>query len=271
MNNTSKPVGETTNPGVAGVEVFGESSDSMGMVAGLGGSDAANVLYATHLASGYIGGIRYYTRLDIVNPTDSDVNVTFTLIGDDGNVIGSSVSKTIKAHGSLNTRAYQLFGLEDPTTTNNLTIGTVKMVADGNILGSLTFGDAANQKFMATLPLLSTASAKNELYLDHVAIGNIGGINYFTGITIYNPSKDTAHITLTLYDSDGNQVATTQTPYELGAGKRLSTMLQGLFSGLPSDFSQSGGFLKIESDKEICSFMLFGDTGLNFLSAIPVR
>ena len=256
---------------VGGIEIFGESGDSMGMLSCLGESDASNVLYATHLASGYVGNVRYYTRFNIVNPGDSDVTVTFSLIDDSGNLIGSSVSKSIKAHGELDIKGYELFNLEDPTTTDKLTIGTVKMVSSGNILGCLTFGDAANSKFMATLPLLSTSSIKNELYLDHVAIGNIGGIDYFTGITIYNPGSETAHMTITLYDQDGNEITKTNTPYELGPGKRLSTMLQNIFSNLPGDYSQAGGFLKIESDKEVCSFMLFGDAGLNFLSAIPVR
>ena len=142
--------------------------------------------------------------------------------------------------------------------------------SDQGLVGSITFGDAQNGQFLASLPLLSTSSAKRELFLDHVAIGTIGDVPYFTGIALVNPSKTrNANVNIQLYSEQGALVAQTSSPYLLEPGKRVSQMLGDFFPGFSG--SQFGGFVKITSDVEVFSFMLFGDTSLNFLSAVPVR
>ena len=66
-----------------------------------------------------------------------------------------------------------LFGLADPATATNGVSGSVLIESDQAILGSINFGEPGANRFMSSLPLFSTANAKRELFLDHVAIGTM--------------------------------------------------------------------------------------------------
>ncbi len=165
---------------------------------------------------------------------------------------------------------HTLFGLPDPLTAADGVSGSVMIESDQGVVGSITFGDAQNGLFMASLPLLSTSSAKREIYLDHVAIGLIGTVNYWTGIALVNPSRTrTASINLQLYDQNGNLTAQTarRSNWVPVSARRACCPT----SSRDSVAASSGGFVRLTSDVEVYSFMLFGDVGLNFLAAVPVR
>lgn len=251
-----------------GFEKFGNSQ----ALACLNGQDAtllSNLLYAAHFASGNFG-IRYFTELNVINPGNVTANVTFHLLNDQGVEVVTPVVRAIAAKSQLRIQGHTLFGLPDPTTATGGVTGAVMVQSDSGIVGNVTFGDVQTGKFLSSLPLLSTASAKRELYLDHVAVGVIGSTHYFTGTALVNPSQTrTATATLTLYDQDGVQKA--QQTITLAPGNRRIDMLPGLM-GLAGDYSQMAGFLKITSDVELLCFQLFGDAAnFNFLSAVPVR
>mgnify|MGYP001082270668 CR=1 FL=1 len=91
---------------------------------------------------------------------------------------------------------HTLFGLPDPLTATTGVSGSVVIESDQGLVGSIAFGDAQNGQFLASLPLLSTSSAKRELFLDHVAIGTIGDVPYFTGIALVNPSTSSSTVKL---------------------------------------------------------------------------
>jgi hypothetical protein len=122
--------------------------------------------------------------------------------------------------------------------------------------------------FLSSLPLLSTSSAKREVYLDHVALGFVTPITYWTGVALVNASRERkAQVAIRLYRPDGELVAqTTRTVPRRG---RLLNLVSELEPGFNAN--QFGGFLQVTSDVEVFAFMLFGDTGSTFLSAVPVR
>jgi hypothetical protein len=257
-----------TSGEIVGFEEFGNSQS----MAALNAQDVvtpSNMLYAAHFATGNYG-IRYFTELTVVNPGANAASVTFHLINDQGVEIVTPVVRTIQGYNQLRIMGHTLFGLDDPLTASTGISGSVVIESDQGLVGSITFGDAQSGQFLASLPLLSTSSAKRELFLDHVAIGTIGDVPYFTGIALVNPSKTrNANVTIQLYSEQGTLMAQTSTPYVLEPGKRVSQMLGDFFPGFSG--SQFGGFVKVSSDVEVFSFMLFGDTSLNFLSAVPVR
>lgn len=254
---------------VVGFERFG-NNQALACLNAQDVSLASNLRYAAHFASGN-WGIRYFTELNVINPGTASATVTFRLINDEGVEVTAPVTQTLAGESQLRVLGHTLFGLTDPLTATTGVSGSVIIESDQGLVGSMTFGDAQNGKFLSSLPLLSTSSAKRELFLDHVAVGQIDRINYFTGIALANPSKTRqANINLELYDQAGNLVAATATPIVLDPGKRLSNMLGNLF-GANFPASQFGGFVRITSDIEIFSFMLFGDNNLSFLAAVPVR
>ena len=257
-----------TSGEVVGFEKFG-NSQSLAAVNAQDVVTPSNMLFGAHFASGNYG-IRYFTDLNVINPGGNAASVTFHLINDQGVEIVTPVVQTIQGHNQLRIMGHTLFGLPDPLTATSGVSGSVVVESDQGLVGSVTFGDAQNGQFLACLPFLSTSSAKRELFLDHVAIGTIGNTPYFTGIALVNPSKTRdASINVQLYNETGTLVAQTSTPFVLAPGKRVSQMLGDFFPGFSG--SQFGGFVKMTSDVEVFSFMLFGDTSLNFLSAVPVR
>lgn len=261
-----------TSGQVTGLERFG-NAQSLAMVAGQDANMASNILVAPHATSGNFTAIRYYTNLSVVNPGTLTANVTLRLLNDAGVEQAAAVTRTIAAGNQLKTGLHQLFGLDDPTTATGSVSGVVKIESDQGLVGCVTFGDPVTGKILASLPLMSTASAKRELYLDHLAMGTISGLNFYTGLAMFNPSKErTANVTVAMYfldpaDSTWKQRATTTKV--LAPQNRWVNVVNQLAPSF--DVTQSGGFLKITSDVEIYAFQLFGDYNFNYLSAVPVR
>jgi hypothetical protein len=249
-----------------------EKFDAPGYMAAINAQDAllpSNRLYGAHFAS---GGQIWFTEFNIINPNNQTVEVTFTpslRVGE--TPVGQPATRSIGAYGHLRIRGYELFGFQEPQLSQDLVIGSVAIESDAGIIGSVTFGDTNNSQFVASLPLLSTASSKREIFLDHVAVGDSGGINYFTGIAFVNPSQTrTANIIIELYAADGSLTADNSAdPYTLAPGGHVAQMIGDFLSSFSG--TQIAGFLRVRSDVEVFSFMLFGDSGGQFLSAVPVR
>ncbi len=255
---------------VAGLEVFG-NANSLATLAGVDAANPSNILYCPAIATGLIGGIRWASYFNLVNPSaTTTANVTFRLYNDTGTEIVSAVSRTIPAGQQLFTTAWELFGLTNPATATDGTQGYVKVESDLALVGNLVFGDSdpVNGAFLSSLPFMSTCSAKRDISLDFVAIGAIGSSTYYTGITAVNPSSErTATVTITLYTAASAQVA--QRTLTIPPKNRYTSLVNLIDT--PFNVNQFGGFVKVTSDIEVYSFMMFGDYGFNFLAAVPVR
>jgi hypothetical protein len=256
---------EMSSGSVAGLERFGNAK-ALACLAAQDVDKAANVLCAPHLASGKAGA-RYFTEINVINTSARAASVTFRLLNNEGKEIAGSVARAIDAKGQLRIRADRLFGLPDPATAEDYRTGVIMVEADRELVGNVTFGNTDGD-FLSSLPLLSTSSAKREIYLDHVALGSIAPITYWTGIALVNasPERD-AQVEIRLYRPDGELVG--QTTRTIPGKGRLLKLVSEL--GPSFNVNQFGGFLRVTSDVEVFAFMLFGDTGSTFLSAVPVR
>lgn len=250
---------------VTGLEKFG-TANSLACLAALDADKASNVLYAPHFASGNAGA-HYFTDINVVNPSSQPAATTFRLLDEQGAENVSPVTRTIAPKSQLRIRGDQLFGLPDPAGAAEYTTGVIKVESDRGLVGSITFGDTSGA-FLSSLPLLSTSSAKRDVYLDHVALGTIAPITYWTGIAVVNASRERdAHVTIELYDTNGKLVG--QTSRTILKKSRLLSLVSALDPSF--NVNQFGGFVHINSDVEVFTFMLFGDAGQTFLSAVPVR
>ncbi len=256
---------EMSNGMVTGLERFGNTK-ALACLAAQDVDKAANVLFAPHLASGRAGA-RYFTEINVINTRSQAAGVTFHLLNDEGRESLSPVVRMIDGKAQLRIRADLLFGLPDPATTEGYTTGIIVVESDRELVGSVTFGDVDGE-FLSSLPLLSTSSAKRETHLDHVALGTIAPITYWTGVAFVNASRERdAHVEIRLYKPTGEPVA--QTSATIPKRGRLLRLVSELGSAF--NVSQFGGFLQVTADVEVFAFMLFGDTGSTFLSAVPVR
>ncbi len=249
---------------VAGLEKFGNSR-ALACLSAQDVDKASNALWAPHMASGKAGA-RYFTEINVINAGSRPANAVFRLLNDEGAESVSPVTRRIGARGQLKIRADRLFGLTDPTSEGYVT-GVVTVESDCELVGSITFSDP-DGAFLSSLPLLPASSAKRDIYLDHVALGKIPPITFWTGVALVNASRERdAQVAIRLYRPGGELAA--QTTKTIPRKGRLLKLVSELGPGFNID--QSGGFMHIVSDVELFATMLFGDTGSTFLSAVPVR
>ena len=112
---------------------------------------------------------------------------------------------------------------------------------------------------MTSLPLLS--SSMKQAVFSHVAENEL----YFTGVALLNPTSQPATATLQVYDKNGARQATAVVT--LNPGERISKLI----SELTPIRSQVGGFIRVDSDRDLIMFSIFGTNQLSVLSAIPAQ
>ena len=139
------------------------------------------------------------------------------------------------------------------------------MTADGpGIIGDATFGDALNERFVASLPL--DGNPVSNFVFSHVAEGSAGGTQpYFTGIAMYNPNNNDVSVSIDVFSQNGVKTGSATIP--LARGSRTSKTLPQL---IPELTNQVGGYIRISTaGGPIVAFELFGDQVLQFLAAVP--
>jgi hypothetical protein len=208
-----------------------------------------------------VGGTDWSTTLSIVNlETTGQTTVTLRFIGDDGTQIGTTQIRTIPAKGKLNVNAQDFF-----VSAGQMTQGYIEVKSNGGRLtGSVVFGDPAQSKYTAALPLVSTL--QTAMVFGQVASGLVGDKTYFTGLALLNPSGADAQVLVELFDRDGRRV--TSNTVTIPANRRKSSLLTEYFPGLTGQ-NVGAGYIKVSSDRGLASFALFGS--LEALSAVPAQ
>ena len=219
-------------------------------------------LYSGHLAHGdFGGGFNYETWLTLVNTSDTGATVSATLYDNDGDYVDSYSFINLGARSKVVYNVGTMMGLTGAVT------GYLKLDLKGltGVVGCVTFGDGTNGAFQSVLPLQSPQH--NRLVLGHIANGTLDSIPFFTGLAIVNPHPLPQTVYLYAYDQNGllldSAVEAVQSKH------RLIAMLDQLMPALTDIF---GGYLVVECSSaypDLMVFELFGDTDLNFLSAVP--
>jgi|GEM_PF-6779069 len=156
----------------------------------------------------------------------------------------------------------ELFGIDD---TSGLRDGWLRFrCSHGLAAGAVFFGDE-NGRFLSAQGL--TRRTHRRLLFGHVCLGHQGGLDYFTGVALLNPSPDVpATVRLTLRDARGQIIRRTEDPLVLQPGERRSQMIQDYFPDLASVM---GGWIEVDSTAGLTGYELFGDTDFTFISAVP--
>jgi len=245
--------------GLHGVELFGDG-DAQACLAGLLPGECQPRQYLPHYASGAFGAAVYSSKLRLVNPADQAVTVRISRCDDSGAVVTQTPDMPLPAGGLFETDVATLFGLSEPAT-GYLIVDTLE---SAGVVGNITFGDAADGRFLSSLPLQGTGH--RHYVLGHIANGTLDTIGFFTGLAVLNIGATPQTVGLTAVGQDGLPRATAQ--LLLLPGQRGITLLSAVMPDLGSLF---GGYLLVEGgdDAQLVVFQLFGDDSLNFLSAVP--
>jgi len=256
----------TSDTNIAGVELV-EMAGTVYMVSGQQPSPATT-LYAAHFASGGLGGIQYFTDVNLINTSSSSRTVSVSLLGNDGIPVAgpglvNPFRASLAAGAQLRIRGDRLFGLPDPAASSIFYEGSLVVTASGGgLAGDITFGDAVNQRFAASLPLDGTLLS--DLIFAQVAEGSTGGGKpYFTGIALHNPNPGPVEVIVQAYGRQG--ILTASSSFTMGGGTRLARTLAQLIDG----FAQIGGYLRITvKGGPIATFGVYGDSTLDSLVAV---
>jgi hypothetical protein len=241
----------TAGDGVVGFEMirFPDADSIVGLSGASGG--AVNQSFSAQLAV----TPDYFTHLKLINTSTLARTVTLHGLAENGSDIAPAAIVHLNVGESYEQSVDQLFGL----TTS--VVGSLRVDADGSgVIGDVLFGDPANLRYAASSPLQSRKFS--EATFSHIANGS----NYFTGIAVLNPSRQTASIALDVYTRSGSK--TGSAVLTLGPGQRQSKLLTEL---VPISDGQMGGFFTLTSSVPIVGQEFFGDSSFTFLSAVPPK
>jgi len=224
-------------------------------------SEAAEILYASHIVL-FPG--QYSTSINLINTSDTDAVVTISPFLANGDQMTAPFTRDIPANQILTLEDEQL-GLPPGENTD----GWLKMESQSHpLLGSITFGHPVDKRYESTLPLQSAGAA--DIHFAQVANGQVGAVNYSTGLAVINPSADTpVDVAISVHKSDGsvngNVVNRTLQP-----GEKYVRELR-VMEGIGTLEDQASGYVHITANGPVLSFELFYDNLANFMSAVMAQ
>jgi hypothetical protein len=222
--------------------------------------DAGSVLYSPQLAVGHFG-VRFNTRLNVVNAGSTATSLNVSLRGNSGELLpGSKVMTPVTLpsgyHFSVDVGSY--FGLSGTSPVE----GWIKVEGDSGakLVGDVVFGDGnpavGELGFGAALPL--SAAGQTRFIFSQVAQAK----GFYTGLAFLAPVG--AELRVEVYNQGGTPVG--NAALIMRPGERLVSLLEQL---IPSTAGQVGGFVRVTASNPVIGFELFGAADGQFLSAVP--
>jgi len=249
----------TSGPGVVAFQLI--EIPGSGTVVGLN-AQIENPLekgYSAQLANGSpFKESGFFTNLSIINTTLEKRNVALDAIAEDGNPMAPQKQLSLLAGEHFEGDLGELFELGS-NQGKNLKVGSLKIQFSGpGIIGDVLFGEPATLRYAAALPLQNSGFTR--AVFSQVA----NALGYFTGLAFFNPNAGACKVTISVYSADGK--LTGRRVITILPGHRRSDLLAFL---IESTAGQIGGHIVVESTRPIIAQQLFGDSVLNFLSAVP--
>lgn len=248
---------QNNDANLAGVEVFG-TFDGSRVAAGLALADArkdnpnftfiANNLYFTHIASNQ----DFYTGIALVNIGNFEQGIVITAFGPGGTLVGSKERTMAPFQKIVEVADVFLEGLGDSQS-----VDWVLVEADEDVVGFELFG-TFNTETLAGLEA-STALSTELCYPfidENLAVGH--------GISVLNVGEQPNNVELSLYNNQGEVVATYTT--QLMPFQKLTNTLTGFFGVLDDDVIP--GWLGVKAEEPIAGFELFINPGGQQMGAL---
>ena len=224
-----------------------------------GGGTVQGKLYAPHIV---LMPDIYYTEVNLINPSPTAVDATLSPFYANGTPMADPFQVQVPAQQLVTLRDTEL-GLPQGLQTEGWLLvdsGTQPLV------GCLTFGNPQDNHIMSTLPLLSAPAT--EMFFAQCANSNVGGVDFFTGIAVINPNEAATDVTFYIHGSDGTLHGTAVR--SLAAREKYVRLIH-FIEGIGTLPTMSSGYIRITATQPVFSFVLFGDTPLNFLSGVPAQ
>jgi hypothetical protein len=244
-----------SSPGLIASELNGKTGRYIQFLAGSDSAAGGTILYSPQYAISDI----WHSTLSVVNLDDVDGNVTFRLMAENGGQIGATRELPIVRNGKIHIDDRNFFG----PAGAGLVQGYVEVNGGGlKLAGSVVFGDPARSSFSTSLPLVS--ELRQSLLFGHIASNQ----TWYTGLAILNPNLAAASAGIAVYGDNGNLIGSKTVP--IPPNGRTSGVLTEYFPEL-KDQNRTSGYIRIQVDRPVAAFALFGTGEGSVLSAIPAQ
>lgn len=202
----------------------------------------------------------YYTKIHLLSlDNSSNISIKVSIFDSTGNIIKNEYQLSDLYPGEKST-----FNPQDIlNSTKDYFDGWIKIEASGNILAYAEIGDIYGN-FLTVQPAFKKLS--NTLLFNHIAKGNFGNINYFTGLSIANPYPYDNNLEITIYDGV-NPEPIFDSKYTLSPYSRFISLI-GNENFFPDCEDMGMGYIDLKSDYPIAAYEIFGDDTLNFISSV---
>ena len=254
-----------SGPGAIGFELIELSDTILGLNATMK-ADATR-LYSAQLANGrdLSSGTAFFTSVKLLNISDQPRTATVIAYRQDGVIVGIAGPLTLAPRQAFQRDANQLFPLGP--SVGSLTVGSIEVQVDGpGIVGDVVFGDPKRINFAAASPLQQALYTK--AVFSQVANGAVDPLDLasdmFSGIAVFNPNDGPVQVVLRVFNAEG--LGRGETEFVLAKHGRLSDILENL---IPESAGLNGGYIILDASQGVVAQELFGNHGMDFLSAVP--
>ena len=196
----------------------------------------------------------WWTGFAVVNPSNNEAPITIKFYDNSGSEV-TSINQTIPAKGKLVKTIRNLFDNNVPEGVSWYKIETETKLDGFELFGTNDWKEMVGVKIF-------TSPTKTLIYPEVKSNENL-----WTGIAIINVSTEEAHITFKAYNSEGNEISTSQS-YTIPPNGKMVDLIENLFD----NFSSDTAYMIAESDQNIIGFELYGyksQVGVAGLSAVP--
>jgi hypothetical protein len=235
--------------GVAALAVV-DRGDALLFAGGQPADQPSTVAVAPH----YLSGNGFDPILVLNNPTGSNVSVTVTLFGQNGDAPLAPAPQriTIPANGSRSLTTVEVLGRVVFGAQIN---GWLRVESPNvSLTGSLVLDQGAN----ATIIPLETHPVDRSIY-GHIYEDS--SMSPFTGFAFVNPSSSTANVDMFLIREDGTTLA--RKSIEISQNSKVSKLVRDVF---PESVGLKGSYVFVRSSAPIYGMNVIGASG--FLATI---
>ena len=264
VSDGSVMVEVVSGAGAIGFELIELSDTVLGLNATVK-ADATR-LYSAQLANGRDpnSGTTFFTSLKLLNVSDQPRTATVIAYREDGLIVGIVGPLTLAPRQAFQRDASQVFLLGP--SVGSLTVGSIEVQVDGpGILGDVVFGDPKRINFAAAIPLQQILYTR--AVFSQVANGVVDPLDLstdmFSGIAVFNPNDEPVQVALRVFSAEG--LGRGEMQFVLGRHRRLSDTLENL---IPESAGLNGGYIILEASQGVVAQELFGNHGMDFLSAV---
>lgn len=185
----------------------------------------------------------FYTGLSLLNPGESDLDISLIAHSDKGREIGERVSLSLSSGARFISSVEDLFSYEQARDISWIELWHTGKLSAFGLMGS--DGQLARLEFFA--------KGKASLILPYV----VSGDGLYTKLYLLNAGPGVALVTLKAYDSKGNQVKSVELDTPLPPGHKAIGSVRSFF-GLEA--SKSISWIEVSSDGLLIGIGLVGST-----------